>query len=319
MDFIKRMILWVLSIPGVAFFMVCTLISTVLGNKNSTAKCGNWMRGQWYLFIEEPTAVLHWLSGWRSGLMSRFSDWKAARAEKKEAKLKAKAEAAKAAKLKADKAKKEKAEAKEAKGSLYRRFLRHSLNQVRDILVEVVKEGFEDFEEVGVRTQGGVFIPEQPGQMPEAESSDLADGADGGDCDEEFLIETESVDPLGDTDEALAVVTVEDEVPAVEKPMSSWMPEVPLHLGPRRRVLEEKLEQAAQVSEFRLAGMSLTWQEQLKLWASVCVDRDKGDRSKLAVQEALTNAVEEWTGDESAHQEFIRGHLVASGARPDFP
>ncbi len=312
MNFIYRMILWVLSLAAVALFLVCTLVSTVLGNKSSTARYADLTRGQWSLFIEEPTALLHWLSGWRGGFTSWFSDWRAARAEKKEAKRKAKAKAAEAAKLKADKAKEEKAAAKEAKaaakeakGSLWKRFLVHSLNLVKPLLIEIGKEVIADYEVGGVRMQGGVFIPEQPGQVPEAESSDIADGDEGGDCDEEFLIETKPVDPLGDTDEVLGRLLLHDEGP--------------FDLPTETDEMRTTLEQAAQISEFRLAGMSLTWQEQLKLWASVCIGRDKSNMTALAVQKALTNTVEEWSGDESAHQEYIRGYLVATGARPDFP
>jgi hypothetical protein len=302
MDFIKRTILWVLSILGVAFFMVCTLISTVLGNKNSTAKCGNWMRGQWYLFIEEPTVVLHWLSGWRSGLVSRFNGWRAARAEKKAAKLKLKAEAAEAAKLKADKAK----EAKKAKGHWFQRFVCWSGLLFLDALEARNRRVLSDYEFVGMRMPDGEYIPVQPGQMPEAVSSDIADGDEGGDCDEEFLIETEPVDPLGDTDEVLAVVTLHDE------------DEGPFGLPTETDEMRTMLEQVAQVSEFRLAGMSLTWQEQLKLWSHICRDRNKSDRSKLAVQEALTKEVESWTGDEGSAQQSIRANL-SIGRYPEFP
>jgi len=310
-SFIYRMFKWLLSIPAVVVYLVAVLIASVLGLKNSAGWFVDEIRGQWFLLMKEPTAVLHWLSGWGETLTSWFSDWKVRRAEKKEAKLKAKAEAAEAAKLKADKAKEaaEAAkEAKKAKGHWVQRFVCWSGLLFLDALEARNRRVLSDYEFVGMRMPDGEYIPVQPGQMPEAVSSDIADGDEGGECDGEFLIETEPGDPLGDTDEVLAVVvTLEDE------------DEGPFGLPTETTEMRTMLEQVAQVSEFRLAGMSLTWQEQLKLWASVCVDRDKGDRSARAVQEALTNVVEEWTGDESAHQEYIRGYLVATGARPDFP
>jgi len=118
---------------------------------------------------------------------------------------------------------------------------------------------------------------------------------------EEFLDETMIAEPpWEDTEECLAAVTL-DEITAVPDPSPEYL-----------------FQQAAQTSEFRLAGMGLSWQEQLHLWSAIVPERNTSDTRATSVQEALTVEVGRWKGEDEEHREHLQGLLVSAKMRSEF-